>query len=354
MTNSRIRPKPAAALSLAIITLAALAYAYAATLFSCARDSGGIGLFLYNEADPYIKEFARQIIDASDPAMVPRKYDAGNSQLIQNEQIESALAGRMALMMVNPVDRLGAYAVIKRSMDEDIPVIFFNREPLAGDLALWDKTYYVGAKAEQSGQLQAELVMKLFGGSPSRLNEYDRNRDGTIQAIILKGEQGHQDAEIRTREVLRSFEKNGFPVEVLALEIANWNREEAHSKTGRLIRDYGKRIELIVSNNDAMALGAISRMRQEGLYKDTNGNGRIDRNDRGWIPVVGIDGLKDAKEAIAEGYLYGTVTNDSLSMAKAMVALARTLVADGNLRDMPYPLTDGKYIWIDYRPFISD
>ncbi len=351
MNHSRRRPKAAIFFSLASIALASFA---SAALASCARDGGGIGLFLYNEADPYIKEFARQILEESDPAIIPKKYDAGNSQLIQNEQMESALAGRMALLMVNPVDRLGAYAVIKRSMAEGIPVIFFNREPLAEDLALWDKTFYVGAKAEQSGQLQAELVMKLFGGSPSRLNEYDRNRDGTIQAIILKGEQGHQDAEIRTREVLRSFEKNGFAIEVLALEIANWNREEAYNKTGPLIRDYGRRVELIVSNNDAMALGAISRMRQESLFKDTNGNGRIDRNDSGWIPIVGIDGLKDAKEAIAEGYLYGTVTNDSLSMARAMVELGRVLLGDGSLEDMAYPLTDGKYIWIDYRPFISD
>jgi methyl-galactoside transport system substrate-binding protein len=342
------RPKTATVVSLAFVAVAS------AMLFSCARDRGGIGLFLYNEADPYIKEFARQILDESDPSLLPRTYDAGNSQLIQNEQIETALAGRMALMMVNPVDRLGAYAVIKRSIDEKIPVIFFNREPLAEDLGLWDKTFYVGAKAEQSGQLQARLVMKLFGGSPYRLNEYDRNRDGIIQTIILKGEQGHQDAEIRTREVLRSFEVNGFAVEVLALEIANWNREEAYNKTGHLIRDYGKRIELIVSNNDAMALGAISRMRQEGLFKDSNGNGRIDRNDHGWIPVVGIDGLKDAKEAIAEGYLYGTVTNDSPSMARAMVELGRVLLGEGKLEDMTYPLSDGKYIWIDYRPFISD
>jgi len=258
------------------------------------------------------------------------------------------------LMMVNPVDRLGAYAVIRRSMAAGVPVIFFNREPLAADLALWDKTFYVGAKAEQSGQLQAKLVMELFGGSPYRLNEYDRNGDGVIQAIILKGEQGHQDAEIRTREVQRSFEKHGFALEVLALEIANWNRDEAYGKMGNLIRDYGKRVELIVSNNDAMALGAISRMRQEGLFKDTDGNGRIDRNDDAWIPVVGIDGLKDAKEAIAEGYLYGTVTNDSLSMAKAMVELAGVLLGSVDRKAMKYPLVDGKYIWIDYRPFVSD
>lgn len=323
---------------------------------SCGPGRRGVALFLYNEADPYIREFARQIIAEYEPGSAQEKYDAANSQPLQNEQIEGVLgrpgkAGKPAVLMVNPVDRLGSYAVVRRAMAEDVPVIFFNREPLVEDLALWDKTYYVGARAEQSGQLQAELVMELFGGSPGRLNQYDRSRDGKIQAVILKGEQGHQDAEIRTREVLRSFEEHGFAVEVLAIEIANWSRDEAYGKAARLFRDLGGAIELVVSNNDAMALGAISAMRQAGVFRDTNGNGKADKHDEGWIPVVGIDGLREAEEAIAEGYLYGTVRNDSLSMAKAMAALAGSLL--GEQGEGEYPMVDGRYIWIDYKPFVS-
>jgi methyl-galactoside transport system substrate-binding protein len=195
--------------------------------------------------------------------------------------------------------------------------------------------------------------MDLFGGDPDALNRYDRNRDGVIQIILLKGEQGHQDAEIRTREVLRSFDSMGLPIEVLALEVANWNRDEAYEKMGRIVRTFQDQIELVVSNNDAMALGAISRMRQAGMFRDTNGNGRIDREDDGWIPVVGIDGLREAEEAIREGYLYGTVKNDSLSMAKAMVELAAALIKGSDLSSLSFPLVAGKYIWIDYRPFVA-
>lgn len=339
-------PLPARALAAGLLA--------AVVLTSCARNEPAVGLFLYNEADPYIKEFAKQIMAESGSAFAPAKYDAGNSQLIQNEQIESLLADDPALMIINPVDRLGSHSVLRRLQAAGIPGIFFNREPLAADLALWEKSYYVGARAEQSGQLQAKLVMHLFGGHPESLNSYDRNGDGKIQAIILKGEQGHQDAEIRTREVLHSFETAGFSVEVLALEIANWNRDEAYAKMGRLLRDYQDRIELVVSNNDAMALGAISMMRQAGMFQDTNGNGRSDRADELWIPVVGIDGLREAEDSIAEGYLYGTVKNDSLSMAKAIVELAGIVLGRIDPAKAEYPLQDGTYIWIDYRPFVSE
>jgi methyl-galactoside transport system substrate-binding protein len=257
-------------------------------------------------------------------------------------------------MMINPVDRLGSFAIVRRLQNANIPVIFFNREPLAEDLALWDKTYYVGARAEQSGQLQARLVMDLFGGDPAHLNSYDRNGDGVIQMIILKGEQGHQDAETRTSEVQRSFVDNGFRIEVLAIEVANWSHDVAYTKMGRLVGKYRNRIELVICNNDDMALGAISRMRQLGFFQDTNGNGHIDRHDDGWIPVVGIDGLRESEEAIADGYLYGTVKNDSLGMAKSMLDLASVILGKAEASSLPVPLEDGKYIWIDYRPYVSE
>lgn len=322
-------------------------------LGSCSRHEPKVGLFIYNGRDPFIQTFAVQILAKANVVFDTRSFDADNSQLIQNEQLEKFLSEKPALLMINPVDRLGAFAIVRRMQREHVPVIFFNREPLAEDLDLWGKTYYVGARAEQSGQLQAQLVMDLFGGDPRKLNAYDRNGDGVIQTIILKGEQGHQDAEMRTSEVLRSFEKNNFRIEVLALEVANWNGDEAYTKMGRLLANFQGRIELIVSNNDDMALGAIRRLRQAGLFRDSNGNGRIDRQDANWIPVVGIDGLKKAEDSIAEGYLYGTVKNDSNSMAEAMVELSSVLLG---LRDWPslsFPLQEGKYIWIDYRPYIS-
>jgi len=320
---------------------------------SCAKKEDKIGIFVYNETDPFMQVFTAQILESAHGKFTTKVFYAGNSQLIQNEQIEKMLAERPALMMINPVDRLGSFAIIRKMKAANIPVIFFNREPLVQDLALWNRTYYVGARAEQSGQMQAELVMELFGGDSAHLNQYDRNHDGKIQTIILKGEQGHQDAEMRTSEVLRSFESHNFHIEVLAMEVANWAHDEAYAKMGRLLEKYHNKIELIISNNDDMALGAIAQMRQAGIFNDTNGNDRIDRFDAKWIPVVGIDGLQEAEESIAEGYLYGTVKNDSQTMAKTMIELANAILGHTDFSALSVPLQDGKYIWIDYKPFVS-
>jgi len=320
-------------------------------ILSCAAPLPRVALFAYNLEDPYIASFVSQISDQVGNSFTLETYDARNSQVLQNEDLELAVKEGVDLLLVNPVDRLSAYGIIQHARERYIPLIFFNREPLATDLALWDSTYYVGAQAIQSAVLQAELVASLFGGNPQSLNLFDRNADNRIQAILFKGEQGHQDAEIRTTGFVETMTTMGFDLEVLALEVANWDRAEAYDTSGPLFANFGSQIELVVSNNDNMALGVISRMRQISLFEDTNQNGRVDQDDSGWIPVIGIDGLDEAVIQIEEGYLYGTVVNDSNRMATAIAELSRVLLGQRSWEDFPFPLTNEKYIWIDYLPF---
>ena len=70
----------------------------------------------------------------------------------------------------------------------------FNRELVEEDLERWDKLYYVGADAKESGVLQGELAAAYLKAHP----EADRNQDGVIQYVVLEGEAGHQDAILRT------------------------------------------------------------------------------------------------------------------------------------------------------------
>ncbi len=323
-------------------------------LTGCKGTERNVELYMYNLKDPYVNVFSRQICDFSSDLYPLKTYDAQNSQILQNEQIENMIKNNGDLMIINPVDRLGVYPVIKRARQENIPIIFFNREPLLKDLELWDRVYYVGARAEQSGQIQAQMIMELFGNNPDKLNRFDRNNDGRIQAVILKGEQGHQDAEIRTAEVVKAFREKGFRLEILITEVADWNINQAYDKMGQILKDFKNEMEVILSNNDAMALGAIKRMRENGVFVDTNGNGRIDKNDYTWLPVVGIDGIEDAVDNIELGYLYGTVLNDSVTQAKAIVDLSECVLGMKDISELEYKLEDGKYIWVDYRVFTLD
>ena len=118
-----------------------------------------------------------------------------------------------------------------------------------------------------------------------------------------------------------------------------------------LIEEYGEQIEVVISNNDAMAIGALEALNDENYFYDVNGTGRIDRDIDKWVPVIGIDGLEETLELVDDGYIYGTVSVDTESMARAVVALADALLKNEDLSNIGFELIDGRYILINYSKY---
>lgn len=108
-------------------------------------------------------------------------------------------------------------------------------------------------------------------------------------------------------------------MEKLSYEIANWKRAQAQNRMEQLIRQYGNTIELVLSNNDDMALGALDSYRIMGYTKDD-------------MPMMlGVDGMQEALEAVKDGRLTGTVYNDKEGQAKMMAAIVFASVSGKGL-----------------------
>lgn len=334
------------------IGLLACTFVLAAAMLGCKQTTTDIALVIYDYSDLYMQDFRELIYDNNDQSLYQFvSYDSQNSQIIQNEIINNIFEQDPSLIIINPVDRLGVYPIIEKAKRNGIAIIFINREPLAEDLEMYDRLYYVGAKPEQSAMYQAEIIIDLFGGDPTDLNEYDRNNDGTIQCILLKGQPGHQDAEIRTDQVIQELEDNGFILDLLSIEEAYFSQQMATEQMTGMIAQHGSAIELVIANNDAMAIGAINALVENGLIEDTDNDGQIDHSIEPWIPVVGIDGLPIALESIDNGFLAGTVINDSNTMAKAINELAAAVLNGTPENLTTFVLEDGMYIWIDYQTY---
>lgn len=141
----------------------------------------------------------------------------------------------------------------------------------------------------------------------------DKNGDGVIQYLMFEGEAGHQDAIVRTEYSVNTLMQQGIPMEKLSYAIANWSRAEAQSKMMQFYPEFQDRIELILSNNDDMALGVLDAYDKIGLPKDKR-------------PFIyGIDGTTVGLEAVKKGNLMGTVYNDEQGQAKALFQLAYRL-----------------------------
>ncbi len=257
---------------------------------------------------------------------------ARKSQLTQNDQARKFIEGNYDVLCVNLVDRTDATVIIDRAMESETPVIFFNREPVEEDLSRWDKLYYVGASSRQSAELQAKIIIDALSDQ-NKFRMIDANDNGTIQYVILEGEAGHQDSLIRTNVCINELINAGFSLEKLGDEYANWDRDQARAKMRELINKYPFQIEMVIANNDDMALGALDA---------------INENDYPLDPfVVGINGTEDALEAIRTMKLDGSVYNDAGGQGEVIAEMAYAL-ARGEEIPASIKLTFDKYVFKPY------
>lgn len=317
-------------------------------LCSCAgrpeekTDKVYVGVACYNQRDTFLAEllecFKSQMkdLEEADLETVVAIRDAAGSQRTQNDQVQELIDAGCNVLCVNLVDRADPSEIIDLARENEVPIIFFNREPVAEDLMQWDQLYYVGADAKESGVMQGELAAEAILEN----DQIDRNNDGKIQYVVLEGEPGHQDAIIRTENAVDTIKSKGIKLEKLSYGIANWNRAQAQNRMQQLISQYQNEIELVLANNDDMALGAVD------AYK------KLNRTEAGMPVFFGIDGTDVGLDAVREQEIAGTVYNDKEGQAEAMAKLAVSIVIGEGAEDIE--TENGRYIYLPYFKVTTD
>ena len=296
-----------------------------------------VGVITYSQDDPFINGLTDELkvqlkaMENKERRIIVSTKSGNDDQQEQNEKVEEMIDAGCDVLCINLVDRTAPSRIVRMARNEDIPVIFFNREPVREDLMQWEKLYYVGCDAEQSGIMQGEIAAEYINSHP----EVDKNEDGKIQYVLLEGEAGHQDAISRTEYSVKTLMKNDVILEKLSYQLADWNRGQAENRMNRLISQYGKEIELVISNNDEMALGAVEAYRTVGYARED------------WPVIFGIDGLEEALEAVKAGEMQGSILNDRVDQAKEMAKMAVKLFEGEDFEQEN--LKEGRYYFSEYQ-----
>ncbi|MCI9217220.1 MAG: galactose ABC transporter substrate-binding protein [Dorea sp.] len=287
-----------------------------------------VGVLLFNEDDLFISSMKQEIDkcfrkkEKEEGCRITVSFsDSMGSQTTQNEQIDTFIKRGYDVLCINLVDRTDAAAIIDKGKKADIPIVFFNREPVSADLSRWSKIYYVGTDASEGGRLQGEIFLDYYKKYPERI---DKNGDGIIQYVLLEGEPGHQDAAIRTESCIKKIQEGGVEMYRLAGANANWRLNQGKEKMEGWLTEFGNEIEVVISNNDAMALGALDAM-SASQWSDIH------------IEVVGMDGIEEALLAVKDGRMMGTVMNDAQGQAEVIAKIAYKLgrrETPENIQDM--------------------
>lgn len=263
----------------------------------------GVTIYKYDDNFMSLMRKALEGEAAASGAVELLMNDSQNNQSTQNDQVDVLIAKGVKALAINLVDPAAAPTIIEKAKAAGLPVVFFNKDPGEEALKSYDKAYFVGTNPQQSGEIQGDLIGKTWKAKP----ELDLNKDGVLDYVLLKGEPGHPDAEARTKFVIEKLNADGIKTNQLQLDTGMWDAAKAKDiMQAWLSGPTGKQIEVVIANNDAMAMGAVEAMKAQGNV----------------LPTFGVDALPEALQMVKADTLMGTVLNDGVGQAKAVYALA--------------------------------
>lgn len=319
-----------------------------ASLAGCSKPAGGndsgdkqnIGVLIFNYANDYISYVRKGLeAEATKQGVAFQTSDAQDDQPKQTEQIDTLLNKHVNGLCVALVESTAAQTIIDKCKPSNTPVVFVNKKPTAEILNTYDNCWYVGCATELPGEQEAQMMIDDFKADPSM----DKNGDGKIQFVVIKGENGHENSEARLVGMQRAIDASGVECEMLELQVGGWNTQKAKDIMDAWISKYGDKIEVVLSQNDAMALGAIEALKAVGYFEEGSNKN---------MAVYGINCIKTGLEAMEAGTLKGSVMTDMISEGSTTFQVIKNAMDGVDIQtNIKYPYDkESKFFYIDSIP----
>ena len=221
----------------------------------------------------------------------------------QLDQVNNFVASGVDGIVIAPVDGGSTEAMTAVAEAAGIPVVFTNNLPINLD-RLPPNQVFVGSNEMESGRMQGEEICRQL-------------KDAGIEsatAVVMLGDLSNPATRMRTDNAKAAFESGDCPkVEVVDEQTATWQRNLASDLMTNWLTA-GTQPDVVVANNDEMAIGAILAMKSVGV-------------DMKSVVVAGIDATPDALAAMASGDMDVTVLQSAAGQGKAIVDTMLALIA---------------------------
>lgn len=299
--------------------------------------------------------------------------DSNANQQTQTDDINTALVTGANAIVINMVES-GAIGTAETLMNTvagyGVPAVFFNRAVSTDDVEAgnlfksYEKSAFIGTKFDEAGKMQGDMIGEYV---LANYDAMDLNKDGVISYVMFKGDEANQEAILRTKYGVENADAvltaAGKPA--LAYYDANattkyhvdmngtWSNTASFEYMSTILAQYnaanGNMIELVICNNDDMALGAVNALTNIGYNTGVAGDPVI--------PVFGVDATDAAKELIAAGRMVGTIKQDAVGMADAVAVITANLVAGRDKFEglnENYGIVDGWMVTIPYAKYTGE
>lgn len=304
------------------------------------KSINNVAVIFHRVDDPFMMRLRESLENIEKDTKNNVKYtffDPQNNIAIQDEILDAALRSNYDLIILNLVDKKENTVenFINKVKQKNIPLILMNIPPevVSKVSRLYNKAAFVVPNSEDAGIAQGKIIVDLWNNKKKIL---DKNGDDILQFVILQGPSSDPQAIDRSKYAISTINNSGIKTEELALVNANWLKDLAKGSIDNLFLKYNGKIEAIISNNDAMAIGAIEALQKYGYNKDDKSKNII---------VVGSDGLPEAIDLINKGLMTGTIIQDPNAAAEVLHIIGMNLI--NNLEpteNTNYQTVDGEII----------
>lgn len=223
--------------------------------------------------------------------------DEGDSQK-QVSQIKSLLAaGKTVVLNVDPNTSSDTQAIVQAVKESGGYVVTQWNKP--DGFFPWTVGNNWVAHISFDGNVGGyEIAKKLFAAM-----------GGSGNIIALQGILDNVPAKQRYAGLQKALAENP-KIHLVDQQTAEWNRNKAFQVTQTLLAKHNGQVQGIWAANDDMALGAVQALKAKNLV--------------GKVPIVGIDAVPEALQAIKTGNLgyVATVSSDAYWQGGAGLALA--------------------------------
>ena len=299
--------------------------------------------------------------------------DSNANQQTQTDDINTALVTGASAIVINMVES-GAIGTAETLMNTvagyGVPAVFFNRAVSTDDaeaaalFATYEKSAFIGTKFDEAGKMQGDMIGEFV---LANYDAIDLNGDGVISYVMFKGDEANQEAILRTQYGVENadailtaagkpqlaYYDAGATTKYLVDMNGTWSNTASFEYMSTILAQYnaanGNMVELIICNNDDMALGAVNALTNIGYNTGVAGDPVI--------PVFGVDATDAAKELIAAGRMVGTIKQDAVGMADAVAVITANLVAGRDKFEglnENYGIVDGWMVTIPYAKYTGE
>lgn len=287
-----------------------------------------MGALIRNLDEDFVRIYADNVKALATKNGIELKLlDARNDQANQLDQLNTLLSQGVKYFVIVPVQTEMTEQMAKAIQAKGGGAAFSNIQPSVAALKVSQNFFLASSPESVAGKMQADILDAYFTKNPAKLGS-----GKAVNALMLLGQLGHPAQVMRTNAVIDGLKAKGYAVNVVAKDTANWKPDEAQAKIDAWLSAYKGQFNVIIANNDGMALGAVESLLTNkyvddpaDVTKDVDGDGTVLK-----VPVIGVDATPIALQSMAENKLLATVLQDAAGQSGTAFDLVLEMAKKGS------------------------